>query len=161
MDSPLHSFTATVSTDQITFWMALLIAVITLGGVIFLIRRKVDREAYNRNALLAMLTFFAFLIAASTAFFSSWSMKKTGPVSIYQDRIELPSGTVAFSEMKKAFIKRETKRSVINPKQATSEVRLLLIEENNGKLHVLSEFNYPVSKILGKIKEVEKVNNGG
>ncbi len=160
MDGPLHTFTATVSSDQITFWTALFIAVGTLAGLIFLIRRKVDREAYNRNALLSMLTFFAFLIAASTAFFSSWSMKKTGPVSLFADRIELPSGTVAFSNLKNVAIKKEVERSVINPRQSTKEVKLLFIEEKTGKLHVLSELNYPVSEILSKIREVEKAAKG-
>ncbi|GJM31316.1 MAG: hypothetical protein DHS20C18_03170 [Saprospiraceae bacterium] len=156
METPLYTFTASISADQITFWTAFIIALAALVGLIFLIRRKVEREAYNRNALLSMLTFFAFLIAASTAFFSSWSMKKTGPVSIYSDRIELPSGTVQFEEMKKAYLKREIKRSVIDPKKSSKEVSLLLIEENTGKLHVLSELNYPVSEILNKLKEAQK-----
>lgn len=153
METPLYTFEAVHDSNHLSFLIALLFAIIALGGLIALLRRKVARENHNRNMLLALLTFFVFLIAASTAFFSWLAAKKIGTVAIYPDAIETSYGRAAFEHIRNAGFKDDKQPSLINPNISRKTTKLLIIEESDGKTHVLSEENYEIPKIWNKLKE--------
>lgn len=160
----LHQFDPNTTSQQVTFWVTVIIALSALGGLIFLLKKKSTGRNRNQNMLLAMLLFFAFLIAASTAFFSQWSNLKTGPVVLYPDRIETAYGTASFSNIKKAYLLDNRQPSIINPNINRKTVKMLVIEEANGQVHVLSEKHYPISEIFGRLKKAIdqwKENNKG
>ncbi len=104
--------------------------------------------------LLALLVFFALIIAATTAFFSFWSMQKIGPVQVFETQIETPYGTVAYEDISRAYIELNGKQSLVNPGANISSVRMLFIEEVDGKMHVMSERNYDIDEILNKMKSL-------
>lgn len=102
--------------------------------------------------LIAMLAFFAMIMAAGTAFFSFWSMQKTGPVYVYENSIVTPYGEAKYANISKAYIEMNNQQALLNPGNTTSSVRMLFLEERDGKMHVLSEDNYEIDKILKEIR---------
>lgn len=156
MEQTIATFQADNSGDQTILLIALLTALFALAGMILLLRRKNGGLDRNRTLLLAMLAFFAFIIALGTAFFSWWSARKTGPVTVFTDAIETPYGRAGFADIQNAYLKKESQSSLINPKLVTGSVRLLIIEEKDGHAHVLSEQNYPVEQVMTALKDAVK-----
>ena len=111
----LQQFESNTSSQQLTFALTVFIALIAFGGLIFLLKKKAPTGKHNRNMLVAMLLFFVFLIAASTAFFSKWSSLKTGTISIYPDKIETGYGIATFDQIKKVYLKDNELPSMVNP----------------------------------------------
>lgn len=147
----LHQFDPNTSNQQLNFWLATLIAVMAFGGLIYLLKRKAAN--YNQNMLFAMLLFFTFLIASSTAFFTKWSQLKTGKVKLYPNSIETAYGVVTFGQIKKAYLHDNHQSSFINPNVKRKTIKMLIIEEMNGKVHVLSEVDYDINEIFRLLKK--------
>jgi len=152
MTEALYVFAPDTSDAEFTFWTGMLFAAGGVAGTWWLLRRGGDRATYNYRMLGAMLLFFCFLIGTGMAVFSWWSTRKISEVRIYADRIETPYGIASFDQIKDARIETERDRSFINPNITTGTYRLLLIEETNGKAHILSEENYELRKIMEKLK---------
>ena len=110
-----------------------------------------------------MLLFFVGMIAVGTSFFTYWTQKKTGPVLIYADAVETSYGKSYFRDVKNASITVAGNKSLVNPNQQRGATRLLLIEQHDGKVHVLSEDDYKIEAILNKLRgavqEWEKAKN--
>ncbi len=156
MDEPIHTFLPDHSSDMTTFWITAVIALAALGGLTALLRRPGRGERRNYRLLFAMLLFFAFLLAAGAAVFSWMTVRKTGPVYIYADAIETPYGRADFADIRDAGIKTEKEASLINPNIVTGQTRLLIIEEKEGKTHILAEENYKISPIMDALREAIK-----
>jgi hypothetical protein len=77
---------------------------------------------------------------------------KIGPVEVYETKIKTPYGTVAYEDISRAYIELNGKKSLANPGALTSSVRMLFIEEIDGKMHVMSEVNYDIDEILNKMR---------
>ena len=154
MEIPVYTFLPTNTSDNFTCWASIAVMVISGVALFFLLRKKSSGDAYRRQMLLAMLVFFALIIAATTAFFSFWSIQKTGPVQVYQTQMETPYGMVAFEDISRAYIELNGKQSLVNPGANISSVRMLFIEEIDGKMHVMSEKNYDIDEILNKMKSL-------
>jgi hypothetical protein len=159
MEPAITVFQPDNSGDQVTLILSLLIAAGAFGAMILLLRRPGGKLDRNRMLLLAMLAFFAFIIAGGTAFFSWWSARKVGPVSVFADAIETPYGKANFADIRNAFIETETERSLLNANITTASVRLLIIEEKDGRTHVLSETNYPIDAVLAALKKAVKARD--
>lgn len=154
-------FESNTSSQQLTFVLTVFIATVAFGGLLFLLKKKPAPGKRNQNMLVAMLLFFAFLIAASTAFFSKWSSLKTGTVSIYPDKIETGYGTASFDHIKKIYLEDNELPSMINPTIKRKTVKMLLIEETEGKIHILSEENYDINDIFRSLKKtIEQWESG-
>lgn len=153
METILYSFDPNHGNSNTTLWVAIIITLISLAILIFLLRRKVDYEKRNQNLLIAMLTFFVFLIATGTSFFSFWEQQKIGPVLIFENAISTPYGKADFQNIRNAHIEVTRQKSWVNPQQGKNAVQLLIIEEKNKKVHVLSELNYDIITILGSLRE--------
>lgn len=137
-------------------YLALVLAVVGLAGLVMRLRRKASGEAHTRNMLVAMLFFFLTTISAGTALFSWFSMRRIGPVTLYADAIETPYGKVAFRDIRKAEIVADQPVRLIPTANDSKTVKLLVIEESSGKAHVLSEKNYDIQRIFGALKEAQR-----
>lgn len=148
----LQQFDPNNSSQQLAFWLAILITALALGGLLFLLKKKAPPQQYTRNMLMAMLLFFVCLIAASAAFFTKWSQLKTGKVYLYEDSIKTAYGMATFDQIKKASIHNNDQPSMVNPTIKRKTVKMLMIEETNGKMHILSEENYEINEIFGQLR---------
>jgi hypothetical protein len=153
MTEALYSFPPDTGDARFTLWTGLLIAVGCLAGAWFILRSPGRGETRNYRMLGAMLLFFGFLIGAVMTIFSWWSTQKLSVVRIYADRIETPYGSASFDRIKNAAIETERERSFVNPNLTTDSFRLLIIEETDGKTHVLSEENYDLPAIMQRLRE--------
>ncbi|MCB0649999.1 MAG: hypothetical protein KDC85_01840 [Saprospiraceae bacterium] len=154
MGDPLYTFLPTHSSDQMTFWGSFIIVLIAAAALFYLLRKKSAGDAYRRQMLLAMLVFFAMIMSAVTAFFSFWSLRKTGPVYVYEQSITTPYGNAEFKNINKAYIDLNKQQSLLNPGTSTKSVRMLFLEESHGKIHVLSEENYDIDQIFMRMKSL-------
>lgn len=152
MGDPIVIFDSVNTSDNNSFWGSLIVAVVAGIGLYFILRQKNTGDAYRRQMLIAMLAFFAMIMAAGTAFFSFWSMQKTGPVYVYENSIVTPYGEAKYANISKAYIEMNNQQALLNPGNTTSSVRMLFLEERDGKMHVLSEDNYEIDKILKEIR---------
>ena len=147
-------FQPTHQEDQVVLWIAIMLAIVGVVGLVFALRRKsTTADERNRNMLLAMLLFFLATISAGTALFSWLSMRKTGPVTITADAIETPYGKVDFKSIKNAEIITDQPVRLLPSNSQRGAVKLLLIEERSGKAHIMSEENYDIQRIFGALRE--------
>ncbi len=159
MEQPLYTFQPNTTEDALSLGIALVIALAGAAGLYFISRKKVEHDQRTRHHLLQMLVFFATIIAAGTALFSFLSMRKTGEVVLYPTHLVTPYGEVAFTDIRKAEIIDNKTPSMIDPNRSRRVVRMLVIEEVSGKAHVMSEKNYDINAIMGRLKEaVEKAS---
>lgn len=135
------------------FYLALIVAVAGGIGLFLTLRKKATGEAHTRNMLVAMLLFFVTMISAGTAVFSALTMRKIGPVTITADAIETPYGRAPFGNIRKAEIINDQPVTLFPSAANRRNVKLLVIEENTGKAHVLSEENYDIQRIFGTLQE--------
>jgi hypothetical protein len=152
MGELLYTFEAANSGAYTNFILAIIAAVLGVGGTLYLLRRKVSREQRNLNIVIAMLLFFLFLIGSSTAFFSYMRLRKVGPVDIYEAGMKTPYGRVQFADIRNAEIIIDEEPNVLSG-SAGRRTRILTIIERDGRTHALSEEDYPVQEILGKMKQ--------
>lgn len=152
MNEALYTFLPAQSSDQIAAWGSLIIVIGCAIALFFLLKKKSSGDAYRRQMLLAMLVFFGLIIAATTGFFSFWSMQKIGPVYVYETGISTPYGHTEFKNISRAYIEMNGKQSLISPGSTTQSVRMLFLEETGGKMHVLSEENYEIDEILKRMR---------
>ncbi|PHN06737.1 hypothetical protein [Flavilitoribacter nigricans] len=149
-------FQPTHQEDQFILYLAIVLAIVGGIGLVLSLRKKATGEAHTRNMLVAMLLFFLTTISAGTALFSWLSMRKTGPVTITADAIETPYGKVNFKNIRNAEIITDSPVRLIPTSNGRGTVKLLLIEEDSGKAHVMSEENYDIQRIFGALREAMK-----
>ena len=152
MEEILYRFEPIHTNSSITLWISLLFGLFAWGICALLLAKKEEGQNRQRNIIIAMLLFFVGMIGLGTAFFTYWTQQKTGPVVIYNDAIETVYGRVSFSQIKNSNIIAAGNRSIINPDLQKNTSRMLLIEENSGKAHVLSEDNYDIQAILNALR---------
>lgn len=147
-----YTFEAASSGAYTNLVLSVIAALVGIGGMLYLLRREVSREQRNLNIVIAMLLFFLFLIGSSTAFFSYMRLNKVGPIEIYASGMKTPYGQVGFADIRNAEIVIDKEPNVLTGSTGR-RTRMLAIIEKNGKTHALSEEDYPVQKILAKLKE--------
>ncbi len=153
MEEPLYIFQPDTTEDALSLGIALAITLAGGVGLYFLYRKKVEKDQRIRHHLLQMLVFFATIIAGGAAMFSYLSMRKTGEVILYRTHLLTPYGDVSFDAIEKASIIDNKEPSVIDPNASRRAVRLLVIEEKSGKTHVMSEKNYDINAMMGRLRE--------
>lgn len=141
------------STTQATLWLGGAVALLALGALLAILAGKLEVADRNRRLLLAMLLFFTVLIAGGTAFFSWLTSYRIDTVTLYSRGLTTPYGTVAYEDIRDAYIRKEEQRSFVNPDIVRSSTRLLIIEERDGKTHVLSEENYALEPIFSTLRQ--------
>ena len=156
MEEALYTFAPDNSLAVQTAWAAVIIALGALAGTAILLKKKAGGLSHNQNMLAAMLLFFVMMISAGTAFFSWLKVRKTGPVAVYKDAVETPYGKAAFSNFKDAYIYADNQPSLVSPGRSVRTTKILVIEERDGKTHVMSKEDYPVQEMLPAIKNAYK-----
>jgi hypothetical protein len=144
---PLLFEANTIQNDQL-FWIALLVCILAAAGAFLLLRKS--KGAYR--SLLALLSFILALLAGGTALFSKLTSEKIGTVRLGEDFLETPYGKTQLEDIRDAYIEMDQQPSLLNPGQSSDRVRLLIILEDDGKTHVLSEANYPIEEILREMR---------
>jgi len=141
-------FEATTTHNDQLFWIALVVCILATGGTFFLLRKT--KGAYR--SLLALLSFILALVAGGTAIFSKLTSEKIGTVRLGEDSLETPYGKTQLEDIRDAYIEMDQRPSLLNPGRQSDRVRLLIILEDDGKTHVLSEANYPIEEILREMR---------
>lgn len=152
--TPIASFAAVNSND---FLLTTIFTGITIVGLIlswWFLRPKKQRTSKQRNLynLLAMLAFFASIIAGSTAFFSAWNYQRNKPIQIFEDHLTLNKKEIPYSKIANARIEENPQRSMVNKSIVKENVHLLLIDIKDAPSIVLSEKEYPIDKIFEALK---------
>ena len=151
----LKTFEAAGAASNVTLILALLAALIGLGGTILLVRKPAPSGQHNQRMLIAMLLFFMFLIGASTAFFTWMRTKRLEPVLVYSDAVVTSYGKVPFEDIGNAKIMMDQQSSPFSNLDQRG-TRILAIMEKDGKTHALSEEDYPIEDILRTLREAVK-----
>lgn len=152
MEEILVRFEPIQDSSNISMWIGVLVGLGGIGLCAWLFLKKEEGLNRQRNIILAMLFFFVGMIAFGTSFFTFWTQQKTGSVIIYANAVETTFGKTKFQDLKNASITVAGNKSLVNPNQQRNTTRLLLIEEHDGKAHILSEDNYQIEAILNKLK---------
>ncbi len=155
MTEILYKYTPT-SDDQFYLWLGIILAFAGFGTAYFLLKKPAVGRAYTGNSIIAMLAFFVGLMAVGTAFFSGWSLRKQGKVEIYQEGIQFGATEIPYTEIRKIYVKQDKSASVFQAQGATTTINYLVIEQEGGKVHAISEEYFPIGEIMGRIKEITK-----
>lgn len=141
-------FEATTTQNDQLFWIALTVCVLAAGATFLFLRKS--KGAYR--SLLALLSFILALLAGGTALFSKLTSEKMGTVRLSEGYLETPYGKTQLDDIRDAYIEMDQRPSLLNPGRSSDRIRLLIILENDGKTHVLSEANYPIEEILREMR---------
>lgn len=149
MDNPLYTYRVE-SADGVYLWVGIVLAILSFAGTYFLLKRPGQGRKHTMSVLMAMLLFFAGLMATATAFFSGWSLRKQGTVDIYADRIVIGQHEVPFSQIKELYLKKDQSGSILQ--QGGETYLFLVIQDRAGKASAVSNQNYPVQEIMENLK---------
>lgn len=128
------------------------IAVISFG-IAGLILWKGKSLTYNYRLLLAMFFFFVGTIASGNGFYLRMSRGALVGFQIYESGIVTGKGTFYYKDFLDAYIFTEQQVSFINPGAIQDQMKVLLIEMDNGRRYSFTEKNYPVDRILSDLQD--------
>ena len=124
-------------------------AVATGTGVWLQLRNKtLDR---NRRMVLSMLLFFGFLIALFTGAGILVNATRFKKVTVYTSGISIGKNEIPFHKMRGYLIREDRSRSWVNPDAVKKTVRSLVVEEKNGKTHLLPEEYYDLPRLIATL----------
>ena len=155
MTELLYKFEPT-SDDQFYLWLGIFLALAGFGTAYYLLKKPATGRTYTSNSILAMLAFFVGLMAFGTAFFSGWSLRKQGKVVLYKEGIQLGADEIPYGEIRKIYFKQDKSASVFQAQATTRTVTFLVIEQEGGKTHAISEQQFPIGEIMSSINEITK-----
>lgn len=138
------------SADALYLWIGIVVAVSSFVGTYLLLRNPGQGRKHTLSVLMAMLLFFAGLMAAATSFFSGWSLRKQGVVEIFADRLVIGKHEVPFDQIKELYLKKDQSGSVLQ--QEGKQYLFLVIQDRSGKASTISDQNYPVYEIMEQLK---------
>lgn len=155
MTELLFKYTPT-SDDQFYLWLGIALALAGFGTAYYLLKKPAAGRTYTTNSILAMLAFFVGTMAVGTAFFSGWSLRKQGKIELYQEGLQVGSDEIPYGEIRKIYFKQDKSASVFQAQATTKTVTFLVIEQEGGKVHAISEEQFPIGEIMSRIKEITK-----
>lgn len=156
MSDPIAVFVPTISEDEAYLWGGLICAFLALGGMIYILLRKFEYHEEYKKWIIAMLLFFIFMMSAGTSVFSWMAYQRIKKLALYEDRMTIGTREILYEDIKQIKLEKTQEKSMLNPNIVKNSVQLLLIEELGGKVHVLSEENFPVQRILGTLNATLK-----
>ncbi|MBR9920949.1 MAG: NRT1/PTR family MFS transporter [Bacteroidetes bacterium] len=137
------------------FWLCTLLALAAGAGMWFFLSGKPQKWTLNIRMLLAMLSFFALLIAGGTAFFTGWRQIKKQPVIFYEEQFETAFGNTLYADVRNIKKERIQETAPFNPMiQKGEAVTFLVIRGKGDQVHMLSEQDYPIDKIAYRLNEL-------
>ena len=135
-----------------SFYWSLGFLLLFVGFFWLLQKRQISGLDRNRKLVLSMLCFFGFLITMGVAFFSWWNSLRVGPIKIYSDAVETAYGRSEFKDIVNLQIRKESQPSLLPVSNNQKGLQYLLIEDSKQKVHILSEENYELDRILEKLQ---------
>ena len=148
MTEVLYSFEP--DTSELNFYMILgIISFVICAGLFYYSLKK------NKQLLLLFSGFIGF-IALGVAVFSKVNQEKLPIVQLYENGLTTPQGKVSFDDIRKIEMKEIEEHSKFPIEKdgkmiVIDTINLILIEEYSGKAHALSNVNYPLDDIFGKL----------
>lgn len=132
---------------MLTAWITGALALVSGALTAYWLFGKSKGRQPQLRQLASLLAFIAFLMTAGSAVFSAWAHSKLKPVTFYEKYFVTPYGRIAYTAVKQAEIRPDQQGGL------GGDINLLVIEEESGKIHVLSSENYPLERVLEKLKE--------
>lgn len=151
MESQTFEFAAYATQESQWFWGGIGLALFSGAGCLFLLLRKGNKENYTLRMLGAMGFFFLFLLSVGSAVFSGLALNKLHPVVVSREGLACGKRELAWEQVQTIRIVRSQEKNVLNIVQRN--IRILVIEGRGGERFIWSESNYPVSGILGAIRQ--------
>ncbi len=148
MNEVLFSFEP--NTSELSTYLFLGIGLFILCSFLFIY------ALIQNKKLLLLFAGFLGIIALGTSIFSGLTQQKLTTVQIYKNGISTPHGEVTFDNIRSIKMEQLKEHSKY-PVQRDGEfitidtANVILVEENNGKIHLLSEDNYPLTSIYKEL----------
>lgn len=134
--------------------VGLMIGIAAIGmGIAGLIIWKAKSLSYNYRLLLAMLFFFAGIIVLGNAFFIKMARGPLANFEIYELGIITGKGSFYYKDFRDAYLYTDRTVSPINPNTVQKQMKVLIIELENGTRENFTEKNYPVEQLLADIQD--------
>ena len=145
-----------------SFWVALVLTLITGGLTAWLVLGKHQLKGNMWRQVVPLWTFIACMVALGTTLFSLWGHWKIGPIRVDVEGIETPYGKAKYTEIKRIYIHREVDRSLVDPKLSRDVTNWLIVEQRDGTQHAFSEDQYDLPEIMKALEGFleENRNNG-
>ena len=153
LDDQVYIFQAEHASEWSTFTISLILTIAGLIVMGYFLKNSSDYKTRNRNLLIAMLSFFMFMIAGGTSFFSWLTVQKISDVVIDKEKVTTGYGTSEYNKISRVYFHDDVNRSPINPAIQKRYTRFLIIEEIKGKTHALSEEHFKINEIYAKLSE--------
>jgi hypothetical protein len=151
METPLHTFEAAKSLLDKWLVGSVIIGIVGLGAYFFQEKLPIRQ---NLKGVVGLAAALFGLVAVLSLGLKAFSMSRLKPVKLYRNSVETPYGTAEFREIKDFYIKKETHYKPMQPNAVVDSARYLFIVERNDKGHVLSEGDYAIDSILGKMNDL-------
>ncbi len=145
MEDIIFSFEPHTRELNLFLYTGILFSVLGMIGFVYALKKN--------KKLLLLFSGFIGVIALGTAIFSGLTRERLITVQLYKNGITTPRGAVTFDKIKTIKLE-ELKEHSKYPVQRGGEfisidtARVILVEEYDGKIHLISEENYPLDSIF-------------
>jgi hypothetical protein len=128
---------------------------IALGLTIFILvynRKRIDPESVRVKRTIIG---FASILALGSYVALGIQLLRNDRVNVVfnKDEMTTPHGKIAYKNIKNSYLYFKEKKSPLIPNLVLDTTKMLIIEEEDGKKHVLLENDYPVDSIMLAIRE--------
>jgi hypothetical protein len=136
----------------------LLLTLLGIAVGLWLWRHRIAEMApdKNRRMLVWMLLFFAWLIALFSLAGMVFNSRQFQPLQVYSEGIRLGKKDIHFRELRGYMIREDRTQSLVNPEESRGSVRSMLIEEKNGRVHLLPEEYYALPQLSRSLDSAYK-----
>lgn len=129
--------------------LPLMVAVLLVAAQVLQLRNK--NMERNRRIVLSMLLFFGAVIALLSAGGIAINAYKFQRVTVSASAISIGKKEISFSELRGYLIREDREQSWVSSDIQKKAVRSLVLEEKNGKTHLLPEEYYELSHLIATL----------
>lgn len=155
METPIHIFEPNTFKSSMTTLIFGLLTVSSLILLFYINKKDLSYQHKKRKGMYSMLVVIAMLLSFATTILNFWNSFQYDEVKIYNDYIELPTATVPFEDIRKAYIYVDRPQTIVSPPPDSlmNYDHSLFIEEydKTKAMHILHEENYPIFEIIDKL----------
>jgi hypothetical protein len=144
------------SSDQLYLWLGIAIALAAFTACYFLLKKPAKGRSYTNQTIIAMLFFFVGLMAASTAFFSGWNLRKQGTISLQANEMTIGVNHIPYTDIKELYLRKDQGVSAFGMPDTEEANLILMVEKKDGQTFAISSQQFPVNEIYGQLKTILK-----
>lgn len=145
------TFNAQTSQEMQWLWAGILLIALAGGGLFWSFQKRATSARGPEKALIQMLLFFALLIGVGTATFSGIAMLRLRPLVVHSTGIEYHGVRTPWVSLRQVYVVSTQDKTFLNTAGAQS--RMLVIERAGYPDLFFSESSYPISEMLGVIRD--------